>query len=166
MESHRRPVPCKPRTWFRTSSRWRSLARRTRARRIATATAVISSSSTTPIGRSSYRDRAAAGACALRGSGLRGRGRVPRVRRDARAPGACPSDVGRADYALSGHCRALALRAHPLAEILPMTRSHRSVHRALWPILALAVALGLAAALALRPPPDVEAPQATQGPKS
>jgi len=53
-----------------------------------------------------------------------------------------------------------------LAEILPMTRSHRSVHRALWPILALAVALGLAAALALRPPPDVEAPQATEGLKS
>src|SRR5262249_1085778 len=115
-------------------------------------------------GRSSCRDRAAAGSCALRGSGLRGR--VPRVRRDARAPGACPSDVGRADYALSRHCRALALPAHPFAHILPMTRSHRSVHRALWPILALAVALGLAAALALRPPPDVEAPQATQGPKS
>jgi hypothetical protein len=47
-----------------------------------------------------------------------------------------------------------------------MTRSHRSVHRALWPILALAVALGLAAALALRPPPDVEAPQVTEGLKS
>jgi hypothetical protein len=36
-----------------------------------------------------------------------------------------------------------------------MTRSHRSAHRALWPIVALAVALGLAAALALRPPPNV-----------
>src|SRR6516225_9693497 len=112
---------------------------------------------------SSCRDRAAAGSCALRGSGLRGRGRVPRARRDARAPGACPSDVGRADYTLSRHRRALALRAHPLAEILPMRRSQRSVHRALWPILALAVALGLAMALALRPPPDVQAPQATEG---
>ena len=40
------------------------------------------------------------------------------------------SDAGRADYALSRRRRALALRAHPLAEILPMTRSHRSVHRA------------------------------------
>src|SRR5215470_4275552 len=116
--------------------------------------------------RSSCRDRAAAGSCALRGSGLRGRSYVPRVRGDARAPGACPSDVGRADYALPRHCRALALRAHPLAEILPMTRSHRSAHRALWPILALAVALGVAAALTLRPPPNVEAPQVTEGIKS
>jgi hypothetical protein len=41
-----------------------------------------------------------------------------------------------------------------------MRRSQRSVHRALWPILALAVALGLTLALALRPPPDVEALQA------
>jgi len=47
-----------------------------------------------------------------------------------------------------------------------MTRSQRSVHRALWPVLALVVALGLALALALRPPPDVEAPPATQGLKS
>jgi hypothetical protein len=44
-----------------------------------------------------------------------------------------------------------------------MTRSHRSLHRALWPILALAVALGLAAALALRPLPNVDTPQATEG---
>src|SRR5262249_48220863 len=113
---------------------------------------------------SSCRDRAAVSSCALRGGGLRGRNRVPGVRGDARAPG--PSDIGRANYALSRHRRALALRAHPLAEILPMTQSHRSVHRALWPILALAVALGLAAALALRPPPNVEAPQATEGIKS
>ena len=47
-----------------------------------------------------------------------------------------------------------------------MTRLHRSAHRALWPILALAVALGLAAALALRPPANVDAPQATEGIKS
>jgi hypothetical protein len=41
-----------------------------------------------------------------------------------------------------------------------MTRSHRSVHRLLWPMLAFLVALGFAMALTLRPPPDVEAPQA------
>jgi hypothetical protein len=35
-----------------------------------------------------------------------------------------------------------------------MRRSHRSVHRALWPVLALAVMLGLAMALLLRPPPE------------
>jgi hypothetical protein len=44
-----------------------------------------------------------------------------------------------------------------------MRRSHRSAHRALWPVLALAVALGLTVALALRPPPDTQASQATQG---
>jgi hypothetical protein len=44
-----------------------------------------------------------------------------------------------------------------------MRRSHRSVHRALWPVLALAVALGFAMALALRPPPDAEAPPAAEG---
>jgi hypothetical protein len=35
-----------------------------------------------------------------------------------------------------------------------MRRSHRSAHRALWPVLALAVALGFTMALWLRPPPD------------
>jgi hypothetical protein len=34
-----------------------------------------------------------------------------------------------------------------------MTRRHRSLHRALWPILALLVALGFVLALWLRPPP-------------
>jgi hypothetical protein len=43
-----------------------------------------------------------------------------------------------------------------------MRRSHRIVHRALWPMLALAVALGFALALALRPPPDAPAPPATE----
>jgi hypothetical protein len=38
-----------------------------------------------------------------------------------------------------------------------MTRSQRRVHRALWPILALAVALGFALALTLRPPAKIEA---------
>ena len=35
-----------------------------------------------------------------------------------------------------------------------MTRRHRSLHRALWPILALAVGLGFVLALWLRPPPE------------
>jgi len=34
-----------------------------------------------------------------------------------------------------------------------MRRSQRLVHRALWPVLALAVGLGVALALAWRPPP-------------
>jgi hypothetical protein len=43
-----------------------------------------------------------------------------------------------------------------------MKHAHRSVHRALWPVLALAVALGLGMALILRPPPDPGTPQATE----
>ena len=43
-----------------------------------------------------------------------------------------------------------------------MTRSQRSVHRVLWPILALVVALGFTMALTLRPPAEVEAPQTTE----
>ena len=43
-----------------------------------------------------------------------------------------------------------------------MRRAHRSVHRALWPLLAMAVALGLAMALVLRPPPEPGAPQLMQ----
>jgi len=35
-----------------------------------------------------------------------------------------------------------------------MTRSHRFVHRLIWPVLAVAVVFGLTMALALRPPPD------------
>ena len=34
-----------------------------------------------------------------------------------------------------------------------MRRTHRAVHRVLWPVLALAVAFGFGAALVLRPPP-------------
>ncbi len=34
-----------------------------------------------------------------------------------------------------------------------MTRTHRSLHRVVWPILALLVVLGVALALWLRPPP-------------
>ena len=35
-----------------------------------------------------------------------------------------------------------------------MMRPHRQAHRALWPLLALLVAFGFLAALALRPPPE------------
>jgi hypothetical protein len=34
-----------------------------------------------------------------------------------------------------------------------MTRTHRLIHRAVWPILALVVVFGFAMALHLRPPP-------------
>ena len=34
-----------------------------------------------------------------------------------------------------------------------MTRGHRTVHRLLWPVLAVIVALGFTMALVLRPPP-------------
>jgi hypothetical protein len=44
-----------------------------------------------------------------------------------------------------------------------MRRSHRSVHCALWPVLALMVALGFGMALVLRPPPDAAAPAAAEG---
>jgi hypothetical protein len=45
-----------------------------------------------------------------------------------------------------------------------MTRMHRSVHRLLWPVLALAVGLGLAMALYLRPPPNA-VPAAIEEPR-
>jgi hypothetical protein len=35
-----------------------------------------------------------------------------------------------------------------------MTRAHRLIHRVIWPGLALAVMLGVALALWLRPPPE------------
>ena len=37
-----------------------------------------------------------------------------------------------------------------------MKRAHRSVHRAVWPVLALAVGIGLAMALMLRSAPSME----------
>jgi hypothetical protein len=43
-----------------------------------------------------------------------------------------------------------------------MTRKHRSVHRALWPIVALVVCFGLVMALVLRAPPRVESSSAAQ----
>jgi hypothetical protein len=52
----------------------------------------------------------------------------------------------------------------PFEESWPdMTRSHRLAHRLIWPVLAIAVALGLTMALTLRPPPD---PPAAAGSKS
>jgi hypothetical protein len=41
-----------------------------------------------------------------------------------------------------------------------MRRSHRTAHRLIWPLLAVAVSFGLVMALVLRPPPEA-APQAT-----
>jgi hypothetical protein len=35
-----------------------------------------------------------------------------------------------------------------------MNRSHRRVHRLIWPALAVVVLFGLTMALTLRPPPD------------
>jgi hypothetical protein len=35
-----------------------------------------------------------------------------------------------------------------------MTRGHRMVHRLIWPLLAVAVALGFTMALVKRPPPE------------
>ncbi len=35
-----------------------------------------------------------------------------------------------------------------------MTRGHRNVHRLLWPVLAVLVALGFTMALVKRPPPN------------
>src|SRR3954467_12567878 len=94
----------------------------------------------------------------LRGGGRRGGGCVRRLRRHARVAGASPGDRARADPAFSRRCRALALRARALAEILPMRRAHRAVHRALWPILAFAIAAASLMALLSRPPPDAAAP--------
>ena len=35
-----------------------------------------------------------------------------------------------------------------------MTRTHRALHRMIWPILALLVVIGVVLALWLRPPPE------------
>lgn len=43
-----------------------------------------------------------------------------------------------------------------------MTRRHRSLHRVLWPVLAVIVALGFVMALSLRPPPP-NAPHVERG---
>jgi hypothetical protein len=41
-----------------------------------------------------------------------------------------------------------------------VTRTHRSLHRIVWPILAALVALGVVLALWLRPPPEPAAARA------
>jgi hypothetical protein len=43
-----------------------------------------------------------------------------------------------------------------------MTRTHRLVHRMVWPALALVVAFAFVMALELRAPPPPEAPAQTQ----
>ena len=43
-----------------------------------------------------------------------------------------------------------------------MKRAHRTVHRALWPMLTLAVGAALLLALALRPPPEPPAAAALE----
>lgn len=35
-----------------------------------------------------------------------------------------------------------------------MTRTHRALHRVIWPIIALLVVIGVVLALWLRPPPE------------
>jgi hypothetical protein len=45
-----------------------------------------------------------------------------------------------------------------------MTRTHRKIHRLLWPVIAVLITLGVTMALVLRPPPEVETPQATAEP--
>jgi hypothetical protein len=47
-----------------------------------------------------------------------------------------------------------------------MTRGHRTVHRFIWPVLAIMVALGFTLALALRPPPEQPAPPANSESKT
>jgi hypothetical protein len=81
---------------------------------------------------------------------------------------ASAADAGhrRGPHTVAAGCiRAVAFGGGALAQIArpPMTRSHRSVHRVLWPVLALAVALGFSLALDLRPPPG-EAPAAEAQP--
>jgi hypothetical protein len=43
-----------------------------------------------------------------------------------------------------------------------MTRKHRAVHRALWPLLAVVVCFGFIMALVLRAPPVSDVPQTAQ----
>ena len=46
-----------------------------------------------------------------------------------------------------------------------MTRGHRTVHRLLWPVLALIVGLGFTLALVLRLPPEPPTAQTTEEPR-
>src|SRR2546421_380811 len=69
---------------------------------------------------------------------------------------AAARDARRAPAAAARRVRAVAVHSDPLAQGAGprMTRAHRSLHRIVWPILAVLVALGVALALWLRPPPD------------
>src|ERR1043165_3205771 len=76
-----------------------------------------------------------------------------RLRRDARAARKRQSRRAHPDPA--GRGGTVALRGLPLAEgSHAMTRGHRRMHRLLWPVLAIVVALGFTMALVKRPPPD------------
>ena len=46
-----------------------------------------------------------------------------------------------------------------------MRRAHRTVHRVLWPLLAVAVMFGLIMALHLRPPPPAPPRAAQESPQ-
>ncbi len=72
----------------------------------------------------------------------------------------------RAHPADSGRGGAVAVRARALAEVVAMRRFHRIAHHALWPVLAIALALGVTLALVLRPPPEPTAPPAVEAPRS
>ena len=71
-------------------------------------------------------------------------------------------------YATAGTVIAAAFLAFGVTRVLPAPAAVTLGARimlfpgavALWPVLALAVALGFAMALTLRPPPNVEAPGA------
>jgi hypothetical protein len=43
-----------------------------------------------------------------------------------------------------------------------MTRTHRRIHRLVWPVLAVAVSFAFVMALVLRAPPPSEAPPVAQ----
>jgi hypothetical protein len=43
-----------------------------------------------------------------------------------------------------------------------MTRTHRRIHRMVWPALALVVGVAFVRALVLRAPPEIEAPPPAQ----
>jgi hypothetical protein len=43
-----------------------------------------------------------------------------------------------------------------------MTRTHRAVHRVIWPVIAVTVGVAFVMALVLRPPPETPATSAPQ----
>src|SRR5215831_7810898 len=83
---------------------------------------------------------------------------VRHIGRDARAAGA--GDDWSAHPAAAGRSRAVAAGHLALARkrAFLMRRSQRSAHRLLWPVLALAIGIGVTLALVWRPPPPVSEP--------